>query len=415
MKITDLKQRRGALVKEMRNLLDKAGEENRDLSADEQKKYNDLEKDVDRLGSQITQLENLDTLENSLRGDRDNDYRPGVNDKEIKEPKGKSFRSREDYQDAFINGYARRGKNGMSPTHYNALEEGTVAEGGYLVPEEFEMEIVKLLDLGNPIRAAVNASGGIIRTASDRNIPVETDDGAFTWIDEEGAYQEDDPAFARVVLGANKEGGIVKVSEELLQDSMFDLQSYLRDLAVRRYNNLEDLAFGNGDGSSKPTGLFATATVGGVSLTGITGSASVSPVITDDDIVNTFHALKRVYRPRATWLTSDTMVKMIRKLKDATNERYLWQPGLADGQPDRLLGRPIIVTEGYPTLAVSVKSIMFGDFSQYRIVDRLGMAMQRLNELYAENGQIGFKFMKRVDGKLIDPKAFTFFKHGAAA
>jgi len=405
-KITELKERRGAIIKNMRSLLDKADEESRDLIADEQKTYDDYEKEVDSFNAQIKRHEDLERIESEARNSRDSDYRPNPSDK--KESGG--YRGREDYRNAFFDGYARRGKNGMDPVHTNALQVGTDSEGGYIVPEEFETEVVRLLDLGNPIRQAAN----VIRTASDRNIPVETDDGSFGWIAEEGAYGTDDPAFGRVTLGSYKEGGIVKVSEELLQDSFFDISAYLTELAARRYNNLEDSAFGNGNGTGKPTGLFATTAVGGVNLTGFQGATSATAVIASNDLIDTFHALKRVYRARATWVTSDTLVKMIRKLKDSDGQ-YIWQPGLTAEQPDRILGRPVIVTEGHPTVAAEAKSIMFGDLSQYYIADRIGMVMKRLNELYAANGQIGFQFMRRVDAKLVDPKAFTYFQHGAAA
>lgn len=404
-KIVDLKERRGAIVKEMRSLLDLASDEKRDLNADEQSKYDAMEKDVDRIGNQINEMERLDRLDDELSQQRDSNYSPGLNTEE-----NKTGRSGKEYRNSFFDGYARRGKNGMDARHYNALEAGTDSEGGYIVPEEFETQVVRLLDLGNPIRAAAN----VIRTGSDRNVPIETDDGSFAFIAEEGSYTEDDPAFGRVILGAHKAGGIIKVSEELLQDSFFDLSAYMMDLAARRFNNLEDDSYGNGNGSGKPTGLFQTSTVGGVSVTGTTGGTSASPAITGDDLLDTFHGLKRSYRGNATWVTSDAMAKMIRKLKD-NDDQYLWQPGLTEGQPDRILGRPVIITEGAPAIAVSTKSIIFADLSQYYIVERMGMTMQRLNELYAGNGQIGFRFMKRIDGKMVDPKAITFFQHGAAA
>lgn len=400
-KINELKERRGAIVKEMRSLLDLATDEKRDLNADEQSKYEAMEADVDRIGKQVEKVEALDRLDNELKAERDSNYRPGI------ESKGDKPRANAEYTNSFFDGYARRGKNGMDARHYNALEGGTDSEGGYIVPEEFETQVVRLLDLGNPIRAAAN----VIRTGSDRNVPIETDDGSFAFIAEEGSYTEDDPEFGRVVLGAHKAGGIIKVSEELLQDAFFDLQSYMVDLAGRRYNNLEDSNYGNGNGSGKPTGLFQTATVGGVNVTGTTGDVSATPAITSDDLLDTFHGLKRSYRGNATWVTSDALAKMIRKLKDDDNQ-YLWQPGLTEGQPDRLLGRPVVITEGAPTIAVSTKSIIFADLSQYYIVERMGMTMQRLNELYAGNGQIGFRFMKRIDGKMVDPKAITFFEHG---
>lgn len=408
-KITDLKERRGAIIKDMRSLLDTAADEKRDLSADEQKKYDDMESSLDKLGTQIASYEKLEQVEAAARESRDSNYRPEPDPITGNTPK-KDFRSSEEYRDAFIDGFARLGKNGMNAQHTNALQVGTDSEGGYIVPEEFETMIIKILSLGNPIRSAAR----VIRTSSDRNIPVETDDGSFGWIAEEGSYSEDDPAFGRVVLGAHKGGGIIKVSEELLQDAFFDLGAYISELSARRFEALEDAAFGNGNGSAKPTGLFATAAVAGTNLGGFQGATSATAAITGNDLIDTFHALGRPYRSRASWVTSDTLIKMIRKLKDSDGQ-YIWQPGLTADQPDRILGRPVIVTEGFPTVAPAAKSIMLGDLQQYWIVDRIGMVLQRLNELYAANGQIGFKVHKRTDAKLADPKAFVYFQHGAAS
>ena len=406
-KITKLKERRGAIVKKMRSLLDAAADENRDLTADEQSKYDAYETDVDSLGKQVQREENLVNLEDALKAQRDSTYRPDPITGKVEDG---GFRASKDYSKSFFSGYARLGKNGMNASHYNALEGGTDAEGGYLVPEEFETKVVELLDLGNPLRQAAT----VIRTASDRNLPIETDSGTFGWIAEEGSYGEDDPAFGNVVLGAHKVGGIIKVSEELLQDSGFNLEKYLIGLAERRYNTAEDTAFANGSGSGAPTGLFQTSSVGGVSVTGFQGAVSASAVITANDLIDTFHALKRSYRARASWVTSDTLVKMIRKLKDSDGQ-YIWQPGLTAEQPDRIQNRPVLVTEGHPTVAAAAKSIIFADLAQYYIVDRIGMSVLRLGEKYADTGQVGFRFSKRTEGKMIDPKAITYFQHGAAS
>ena len=133
--------------------------------------------------------------------------------------------------------------------------------------------------------------------------------------------------------------------------------------------------------------------------------------------MDTYHALARAYRDNATFITSDTMVKMLRKLKTGVSgdNTYLWQPGLSAGQPDRLLGRPVLVSDGAPTPAVSVASLAFIDLSYYMVVDRLGMSMQVLKELYAATGQVGFKFSKRTDGRMTFAPAMTTFTHGAAS
>ncbi len=412
MTLQEKYDKRANLVKGQREILDKAKAEKRELSADEVTKYEQMEADYNRVDAEIRD-ENLDTAtrnrERELKDERADQYTPtrlNIDGEKNKD----HFAKRKDYSDAFFGHYARVGKAGLEHKYLNALQEGTDSEGGYIVPEEFETKLIALQQTMDPVRRLAT----VITTRSDRNIPIETDDGDFAYIAEEGAYGEDDPAFGRVVLSAFKSGGIIKVSEELLQDAFFDLPSYLLGLAGRRYNRLEETNFAGGNGSSKPLGLFATTAVGGVSVTGFQGAVSATAAITGDDLIETFHSLARSYRMNATWLTSDAMVKMIRKLKDQ-NDQYIWAPGLQAGQPDRILNRPVEISEGATAPAAAAKSIVFGDLSYYYIADRLGMTMQRLNELYAANGQIGFRCMKRNDGRLVDPAAITYFQHGAAS
>jgi HK97 family phage major capsid protein len=409
MTIKEKKEKRAGLVNQMRSLLNTASAAKRDLNADETTSYSNMETEVDQLGAQIDREDRLAVVENNLRNRKDHNYRPGTAGAD--ETEGK--RNSKEYRNALFKHYARYGKNGLNSDHVNVLTEGSDTEGGFLVPEEFENQLVENLVNADPIRAAAT----VIRTASDRNIPIETDDGDFAYIGESGAYGTSDPAIGRVVLSAFKSGGIIKVSEELLQDSAFAIEPYLQRLASRRYNGLEQTAFAAGNGSGQPLGIFSTTSVGGVAVGNVAGAASASAAITADNLMDTFHTLARAYRDNAVWLTSDTMVKMIRKLKTGvTNDNtYLWQPGLVAGQPDRLLGRPIFVSDGAPTPAVSTASIAFGDMSYYYIVDRLGLSMQVLKELYAANGQVGFKFSKRTDGRLTFAPAMVTFTHGAAS
>lgn len=407
-------EKRAGLVVQMRSLLDAAAKREagkQDLTADEQTTYNNLDKEVDSLGASIERDNKLGKIESGLRDLRDGSYRSDLN------PESSSGRSRkvdsQEYRDALFDRYARVGLNGLMPEFRNALQIGTASEGGYIVPTEFETAITKILVNLDPIRAGAH----VITTASDRNIPIETTKGTFAYIAEEGAYTKVDPAFGQVVLSSFKSGGIILVSEELLQDAFFNLESYLVENAADRFNTLEETNFAAGNGTGKPKGLFATTSVGGVSVPTTTGAVSATAVITPDNLVDTFHALGRPYRAGASWVTSDTMVKMIRKLKTGISGdlTYLWQPSLAAGQPDTILGRPVVVTGGATAPAASATSICFVDLKKYYIADRLGTTMQRLNELYAENGQVGFKFARRNDGRLVDALAMSQFIHGAAA
>lgn len=409
MNIKELIAKRAALVTNMRAILNKAQTEVRALNTEEQSSYDKMDAEVSSFTNTIQNVGNLEALEQKLAAERDGTYRPGV-----QVPAETTHRNRvvdrPEYRAALFGGYARNGLN-LVPEHRNALQVGTSSEGGYIVPTEFDTNLVKILTNLDPIRPRAT----VISTASDRKIPIEASKGSFAYIDEEGAYGvAADPAFGQVALSAFKSGGIVKVADELLQDAFFNLEAYLTELAGENFNTLEETSFATGDGTGKPKGIFATTSVGGTNVVTTTGAVSAAAAITTDNLIDTFHALGRRYRQNASWLTSDTMVKMIRKLKDADNQ-YLWQPGLQIGEPDVLLGRPVLVTGGAPTPAAAAVSIALVDLKKYVIGDRLGTAMQVLRELYAANGQVGFKFTRRNDGRLTDSRALVTFTHGAAA
>lgn len=409
-KITELKEKRAGLVQKMRSLLDTAEAANRDNTADELTSYANMEKELDSVESRLKIEEKQSAIEASLKANRDGSgYRAAVSGPMSA---GQKARATQEYRNAFagMGGFLRSGKNGLSAEFLNVLTTGVDADGGYLVPEEFERQIVELLYNADPIRAAAT----VIRTASDRNIPVQTGGATFGWLGENATYGTTGPTFGRVVLAAHKLGGIIPISEELLQDSGSDIEGLIQRTGSQSIADLENAAFTVGDGSNKPLGLFSTNAVANVDLQEFTGAASATAVITGDDLIETFHKLGRMYRQRGLWLLSDTMVKMIRKLKGEDNQ-YLWQPGLVAGAPDRILGRPVATSDFAPAPAVSTRSIAFGDMSRYTIVDRVGIAVQRLNELYAANGQVAFRMHKRVDGRLTDAKAIVFFKHGAAS
>ena len=278
------------------------------------------------------------------------------------------------------------------PSVVNALEEGTDSEGGYLVPDEYERTLVEALEEENVFRQLAK----VIRTSSgDRKIPVVAAKGTAAWIDEEGAYTESDDSFGQVSIGAYKVGTMIKVSEELLNDSVFDLESYIAKEFARRIGAKEEEAFFTGDGSGKPLGVLAAT---GGAETGVTAASSTA--ITADELMDLFYSLKSPYRKKAVWVLNDSTIKAVRKLKDSTGQ-YLWQPSLVAGTPDTLLGRPVKTSAYMPVIAAGAKTIAFGDFSYYWIADRQRRSFKRLNELYAANGQVGFLGSQRVDGKLV--------------
>ena len=379
MNTQELYQKRGEIVDRMRSVLDTAESADRDLNSDEQAQYDSMEKDVESIGNRIKRVENQAKIQTEIEQVVSNSVKPVVNE----ESEGKFGKS---YGKAFYNAM-RVGRSGATPEVLNALQVGTNSEGGYIVPEEFESALIASLQDINEVRQYCN----VIQTASDRNIPVESTLGTASWTAEEAAYTESDAAFGRVTLNDYKLGTIIKLSEELLQDSFFDLASYLAINFGKRFGLAEETAFINGDGSGKPTGI-----VGGSSA-GVTAASATA--ITTDELIDLQHSLARPYRPNAVWLLNDSTAKLVRKLKDGDGQ-YLWQPGLQAGQPDVLFGRPVITSTAMPAATTGQKSVVFGDLSNYTIADRLGTTMQRLNELYAANGQVGFRAYKRTDGKV---------------
>jgi HK97 family phage major capsid protein len=279
-------------------------------------------------------------------------------------------------------------KNKNSFEVLNALQIGTDSEGGYLVPDEFEATLIEALNDENIIRSLAN----VINTSfGDKKIPVVASKGTATWTDEEAPIPESDDTFGMVNLGAHKLTTMIKVSEELLNDSVFNLEKYIAKEFARRIGRAEEEAFLLGNGTGKPTGIFTSGEIG------VTTASATA--ITLDELLDLYHSLREPYRKNAIFLTNDSTIKAIRKLKDTTGQ-YLWQPSIQAGQPDTILNRPIKTSNYVPTIAAAAKTIAFGDYSYYWVADRQGRLFQRLNELFAETGQVGFRATQRVDGKL---------------
>lgn len=231
------------------------------------------------------------------------------------------------------------------------MQVGTDSEGGYLVPDEFEHTLVEALQEENIFRKLAH----IIQTASgDRKIPVVASKGTASWVDEEGSITESDDSFGQVSIGACKLGTLIKVSNELLNDSVFPLEGYISKEFARRIGVKEEDSFFNGDGDGKPVGIFHST--GGAQV-GVT--AASTSAITADEIIDLFYSLGAPYRKKAVWVLNDATVKSIRKLKDG-NGNYLWQPALTADTPDTLLGRPVYTSTSVPTIASGAKVIAFG-------------------------------------------------------
>ena len=356
------------------------------MSAEDAAVYDRMVDDVDRMKKEIDRLERQAALDAELAKPVNT---PITGKPSMPGNDEKTGRASAEYQRSFWN--VMRSK---MPSHeiLNALEEGTDSEGGYLVPDEFERTLVEALEEQNIFRSLAH----VIQTSSgDRKIPVVASKGTASWVDEEGTIPESDDSFSQVSIGAYKLGTMIKVSEELLNDSVFDLEAYISREFARRIGNKEEEAFFTGDGTGKPVGVLAAT--GGAQV-GVTAASATA--FTADEMFDLFYSLKAPYRKNAVFLMNDSSVKALRKLKDS-NGQYLWQPSLTAGTPDTLLGRPVYTSAYMPAMAADAKAVLFGDLSYYWVADRQGRSFRRLGELYAPTGQVGFLATQRVDGKLV--------------
>lgn len=404
-KILELREKRAKAWDAAKQFLDAKRGADGMLSEEDTATYDKMEQDVMNLGKEIERLERQAAIDAELSKATSTPLtgKPGA--KMGKDEVEKTGRASDEYKGSFWN--AMRVKAPM-PSVLNALQEGTDSEGGYLVPDEFERTLVEALEEENVFRTLAH----VIKTSSgDRKIPVVASKGTASWVDEEGAYTESDDTFSQVSIGAYKLGTMIKVSEELLADSVFDLEAYISKEFARRIGAREEESFFNGDGKGKPLGILAAA--GGAEV-GVTAASATA--ITADEVIDLFYSLKAPYRKNAVWLLNDATVKQIRKLKDTTGQ-YLWQPSLVAGTPDTIIGRPVKTSAFMPTAAAGAKTIAFGDFKYYWIADRQGRTFKKLSELYAANGQVGFMGTQRVDGKLILPEAIKVLqqKSGSAS
>ncbi len=369
------------------------------ISAEDAATYDKMEADVVSLGKDIERLERQAALDLELGKPT---AAPLASKPCAAADKGKSGRASDEYRRSFWN--MMRSKN-PSFEVMNALQVGVDSEGGVFAPDEFERTLIEALEEQNIFRGLAKF---ITTSSGDRKIPVVASKGTATWIDEEAAYPESDDSFGMISIGAFKLATMIKVSEELLNDSVFDIASYIAKEFARRIGTKEEEAFFVGDGSGKPTGLLANS--GGAEL-GVTAASATA--ITLDEIIDLFYSLKSPYRKNAVFLMNDTTVKAIRKLKDNTGN-YLWQPSITAGTPDTILNRPVYTSSYVPTLAAGAKAITFGDMGFYWVADRQGRSFKRLNELFAATGQVGFIASQRVDGKLILPEAVKVLQMKAA-
>jgi HK97 family phage major capsid protein len=425
----DLRAKRANLASRMNEILSAPAGADKELSGEQRVEFDRLHTEQNALKADVERIENHEALMADLgqSAGRIADVQVAVDedepvlDSEDEEARGTGVTTRgiagtiakgakrNPKLHAAYDNYLRRGMARLNEEERTLMERrmvvdsesramGTNSEtaGGYLVPEGFFNAIVEARLYFGGMR---QSRATIVPTASGNNLPIPTDNDTSNTgelVGENNPATSLDTSIGQVMLNAYMYSSkIIKVSRQLLNDSAFPLQPYIARKFAQRLGRIQNTHFTTGDGASKPQGVVTGASSGVAGATGQTTS------IIYGDIVDLEHSVDRDYRENAEWMMSDTMLKVIKKLKDGEG-RPLWVPGLALRQPDSILGYGYVVNNDVAVPAASAKSLLFGDFSQYYIRDVQDILVLRLDERYAENLQVGFLAFARCDGKLVD-------------
>lgn len=382
MTVKELIEKRAKAWEAAKNFVDTHEDKNGNLSAEDSATYTKMEAEIEELTNSIDRQQRAERREQELSKPVNSPitgkpYKDGPAEEE------KTGRASDEYRKAMLNAM-RSNFRQVS----NVLQEGVDSDGGYLVPVEYDKRLINVLNEENIMRTL----GTKITTSGEHKINIAATKPAAAWIEEGGALSFGDATFDQIYLDAFKLHVAIKVTEELLYDSAFNLENYIITEFGKALANAEEDAFLNGDGKGKPLGIFAK-TGGGQS------AGTLTAALKSDDLIDLIYSLKRPYRKNASFILNDATLAQVKKLKD-NNGQYLWQPSYQAGEPDRILGYTVRTSAYAPTDAIA-----FGDYRYYNIGDRGSRSFKQLNELFAGNGMIGFVAKERVDGKLVLPEA----------
>jgi len=316
--------------------------------------------------------------------------RPGADDANDEEPaEVKSFW-----------GFVRGGTEALEAEERKALIVSDDTRGGFLAPEQFEAQLQKELVEISPIRSAAR----VTPTSAGRiTWPKRTGTITAKWVGETEERSKTEPAYGQAALDVHEMAAYIDVSNWMLEDSAIDLASELASDFAEEFGRLEGVAFTSGDGNKKPTGVLSDETIKALA----NGHAAN---LSAEALIGLLYDLPATYRNRGSWMLNATTLATIRKLKDGDG-RFLWQPSFQAGQPETILGRPVVEAVDMPDIANGKTPILYGDFSiGYRIADRVGLSILRDPYTMATEGLVRFHGRRRVGGGVVRPDAFRKLK-----
>lgn len=400
MKTKQKREERAKLVADARAILDAVPEGQRP-TAEQEAKFDEMMAAADKLKADIDRLERLDSVEAEL-GERIG-RRAGRENISEDEAKAKA-----EFEDRVFKHYMRFGMANMAddmkavalPRFQAAQGTAPDTAGGYLVPTGFYGQIISAqLDFGGMFDTYGNGQPicNVFDTDSGNPLPIPTDDdtsneGAL--LGENRQSSEQAVAFGAVDLGAyTYTSKIIRVPNQLLQDSAFNLNAFLAGKLGIRLARAINRHLTTGDGAGKPTGVITA------SVSGLTSSSPTA--IAADETIDLVHSVDPAYRTGARYMYNDSTLKALKKLKDGDG-RYLWTSGLQMREPDSLNGYAYTINQHMDSIATTNKAMAFGNFKNYFIRRVGGVMLMRLVERYADYNQTGFVAFQRVDGNLVD-------------
>ncbi|AUS42549.1 phage major capsid protein [Ralstonia solanacearum] len=401
--IQALRERRDAIAKNVNSLMENhTGDK---WGAEQQTAYDNGMADLDRINAEIKRNEEY----LARLGEEAASGRPdGLINASVRTPGAHSEESRalRAYLSGGISAMAdedvQRMRARRSPEVQAAMSTSAGPEGGYTVAQEYYRQLAE----------AMRAYGGLrnlatvipTSTGADLNFPAAdatAEEGEI--VGQNQAVSKQDTTFGNKSVKVWKYSSkSIAVPFELIQDSMFDIELYIRSLLAMRLGRITSKHFVIGDGATQPNGIVTASSVGKVAAAGQVNTVGY------DDLVDLEHSVDPIYRggPKTGWLLHDQTIKAVRKIKD-NNGRPIFVPGYEQGNPggapDRLLNRPLYADQAMPQMAANAKSIAFGDYSKYVVREVMDLTLFRMaDSKYIENGQIGFIAFNRQGGNLID-------------
>lgn len=392
-----LYQDRGEAIAELRSLTDEVGDG--EPTAEQVDKRDKINAKIDEIDERLPSA-----LKAAEREERSAAYRESIEKLEVIGTDDKDQEQTAEVRDfdkwkALIEGRT----NSIEFRDNVNLTAGTATDGAEVVPTTTRGSLVEFLRENATV---VQNNAQVISTSGGEDLvfPTVTSYSAASIVAEAGAIGKDAPQFSTVTLGAYKYAFQVVVSHELEQDSIVDVVDFVRRQGLEALARGMGAHFADGTGSGQPNGVANNTNV-----LELAGTAAV----TADELIDIYHDIASPYRNRAVWIMNDSTLKAIRKLKDGDSQ-YLWQPGLAAGMPDTLLGRPVFSDAGIPAMAADAQSIVFGDMSGYAVRLAGGIRVERSEHANWDNDLVSYRFLARADGKILDANAISVGNNAAS-